>query len=98
MVNNAGIDYAEARLDEFAGEIVTSRASDMGYPMNQKSQLKGFYRWFAGSGLNLTMVKLFPVCHDSAEILVDTAAYKQGGFYGADGTDAGECRLAERTT
>lgn len=54
-VNNTAIDPAEARLDEFAGEIVTGRAYDMGYPLNQKSKLRGFYRWFSGSGLNLTM-------------------------------------------
>ena len=49
-------DPAAARLDAFAGDIVMNRASDLGYPMNQKSQLLGFYKWFAGSGLNLTMV------------------------------------------
>lgn len=32
---NLKIDPAEVRLDEFAGEIVTGRAYDMGYPMNQ---------------------------------------------------------------
>ena len=53
---NAGIDPAEARLDKFAGDIVSERANDMGYPMNQSSELRGFYRWFSGSGLNLTMV------------------------------------------
>ena len=53
---NLKIDPAEARLDEFAGEIVTGRTSDLGYPLNQKSQLIGFYKWFAGSGLNLSMV------------------------------------------
>ena len=54
--NGSGIDWAEARLDEFAGNMVTGRSSDMGYPMNQKIQIVGFYKWFAGSGLNLTMV------------------------------------------
>ena len=54
--NDSGIDWAEARLDEFAGNIVTGRSSDMGYPMNQKIPMVGFYKWFAGSGLNLTMV------------------------------------------
>ena len=54
--NDSGIDWAEARLDEFAGNIVTGRSSDMGYPLNQKIQMVGFYKWFAGSGLNLTMV------------------------------------------
>ena len=48
-------DSAEARLDEFAADIVMNRKYDFGYPMNQKSQLIGFYKWFAGSGLNLTM-------------------------------------------
>ena len=55
-MSNGSYDPAEARLDAFAGDIVMNRASDMGYPMNQKSQLVGFYKWFAGSGLNLTMV------------------------------------------
>ena len=52
----ANVDSAEARLDKFAGDIVSERANDMGYPMNQSSELRGFYRWFSGSGLNLTMV------------------------------------------
>ena len=54
--NNTGIDPAEARLDEFAGAIFAGRAYDFGYPLNQNSQIRGFYRWFSGSGLNLTMV------------------------------------------
>ena len=37
--NGSGIDWAEARLDEFAGNMVTGRSSDMGYPMNQKIQM-----------------------------------------------------------
>ncbi len=41
--NNAGIDPAEVRLDKFAGDIVSERANDMGYPMNQSSELRGFY-------------------------------------------------------
>lgn len=66
--NGSGIDWAEARLDDFAGNIVTGRSSDMGYPMNQKIQMVGFYKWFAGSGLNLTMV--------------NNAAYQRGEFSG----------------
>lgn len=50
------IDPAEARLDAYAGDIVMNRNYDMGYPVNQKSRLMGFYKWFGGSGLNLTMV------------------------------------------
>ena len=45
----------EARLDKFAGDIVTSKGNEIGYPVNQKSKLIGFYKWFVGSGLNLTM-------------------------------------------
>ena len=56
MKKENSFDPAAARLDAFAGDIVMNRASDLGYPMNQKSQLLGFYKWFAGSGLNLTMV------------------------------------------
>lgn len=56
MISKNGIDPAEAMLDAFAGDIVLQRSCDMGYPMNQKSQLKEFYKWFAGSGLSLTMV------------------------------------------
>ena len=54
--NDRTIDPAEARLDQFAGDLVTIRAYDMGYPVNQKSALTGFYKWFVGSGLNLSMV------------------------------------------
>lgn len=53
---NASIDPAEARLDKFAGDTIANRAYDFGYPMNQSSGLRGFYRWFMGSGFNLTMV------------------------------------------
>ena len=56
MNSDSRMDPAEVRLDAFAGDIVLNRSTDLGYPMNQKSQLKGFYKWFAGSGLNLTMV------------------------------------------
>ena len=56
MVSDKIIDPAEARLDKLAGDFVTTRAYDLGYPMNQRSQLTGFYRWFSGSGLNLAMV------------------------------------------
>ena len=49
-------DPAEKRLDEFAGELFISRSTFMGYPVNQKIHLVGFYKWFMGSGLNLTMV------------------------------------------
>ena len=56
MNNIAEIDPVEARLDRFAGDVIKSRAYDLGFPLNQKSRLIGFYRWFMGSGLNLTMV------------------------------------------
>ena len=49
-------DPAEVRLDAFAGDIVVNRRYDIGYPLNQKSKLIDFYKWFSGSGLNLTMV------------------------------------------
>lgn len=49
-------DPAEVRLDAFAGDIVVNRRYDIGYPLNQKSRLIDFYKWFSGSGLNLTMV------------------------------------------
>lgn len=45
----------EARLDKYAGDIVTKKLDDIGYPVNQKSKLLNFYKWFIGSGLNLTM-------------------------------------------
>ena len=49
-------DPEEVRLDAFAGDIVVNRRYDIGYPLNQKSRLIDFYKWFSGSGLNLTMV------------------------------------------
>lgn len=52
-LNNTTVDPAEVRLDKFAGDMLSFRANDFGYPMNHKSRLIGFYRWFAGSGLNL---------------------------------------------
>ena len=50
------LDPAEARLDAFAADMVTRKLQEFGYPVNQKSQLISFYKWFAGSGLNLAMV------------------------------------------
>ncbi|SET05672.1 histidine decarboxylase [[Clostridium] aminophilum] len=44
-----------ARLDEFAGEIVSRKKHQFGYPAAQKSRLVDFYKWFIGSGLNLSM-------------------------------------------
>jgi histidine decarboxylase len=54
--NEKHIDPAEVRLDRFAGDVFNGREDNLGYPMNQKSALIGFYRWFGGSGLNLAMV------------------------------------------
>lgn len=45
----------EARLDKHAGDIVVNKHNGIGYPVNQKSKLIDFYKWFIGSGLNLTM-------------------------------------------
>ena len=49
-------DPAEARLDDLAASVATRKLHDFGYPVNQESRLIGFYRWLAGSGLNLAMV------------------------------------------
>ena len=32
------------------------KARFLGYPINQKSQLVGFYKWLYGSGFNLSMI------------------------------------------
>ena len=55
-MNQNTIDNAQARLDAFAAEMVTRKLQEFGYPVNQKSPLVSFYKWFAGSGLNLAMV------------------------------------------
>ena len=86
------IDPAEARLDEFAAGIVTGRGYDFGYPLNQKSQLIGFYRWFAGSGLNLAMVNNAGDPFDGSEshLKLNTLAFEReviermGPLYGFD--------------
>ncbi|MBP3891382.1 MAG: aminotransferase class V-fold PLP-dependent enzyme [Solobacterium sp.] len=54
--DNMNYDVIEARLDQFAGDIVIKRKNEIGYPQNQKSQLLNFYKWFYGSGLNLSMI------------------------------------------
>lgn len=52
-----GPDPALERLDEFAGDIVVKKSCyNLGYPVNQKSKLVGFYKWLSGSGVNLAMV------------------------------------------
>lgn len=57
MDKKSAMDTAiETRLDQFAGELVIKRKNEVGYPQNQKSQLLNFYKWFYGSGLNLSMV------------------------------------------
>ena len=86
------IDPAEARLDEFAGDIVIGRASDIGYPMNQKSQLIGFYKWVIGSGLNLTMVNNAgdPFDREAKHLKLNTLEFERevierlGPLYGFD--------------
>lgn len=55
MTDNNTLNAMEARLDKYAGDIVVNRHNDIGYPVNQKSKLLDFYKWFIGSGLNLTM-------------------------------------------
>ena len=79
MVSDIRIDPAAARLDAFAGDIVMNRASDMGYPMNQKSQLMGFYKWFGGSGLNLTMVNNAgdPFDSSASHLKLNTLAFER---------------------
>ena len=50
-------DPALERLDKFAGDIVVKKSCyNLGYPVNQKSKLVGFYKWLSGSGVNLAMV------------------------------------------
>ena len=55
MTDNKKTETIEQRLDKFAGDAFVRRQYDMGYPQNLKSQLKDFYKWFSGSGLNLSM-------------------------------------------
>lgn len=92
MNKNGNYDPAEARLDAFAGDIVMNRVDDMGYPMNQKSQLMGFYKWFAGSGLNLTMVNNAgdPFDREASHLKLNTLPFEReviermGPLYGFD--------------
>lgn len=56
VLTNDEIALAEERLDRFSGDIVVRKNRDLGYPTNQKSKLIGFYKWLAGSGINLAMV------------------------------------------
>ncbi|SFG67822.1 pyridoxal-dependent decarboxylase [Oribacterium sp. WCC10] len=49
-------DPAEARLDEYAGDVMMKKSRFLGFPINQKSQLVGFYKWLYGSGFNLSMI------------------------------------------
>ena len=89
------IDPVEARLDDFAADIVLNRAYDFGYPMNQKSQLIGFYKWFAGSGMNLTMVNNAgdPFDTEASHLKLNTIAFEReviqrmGPLYGFDPDD-----------
>ena len=79
MMTNTRIDPAEARLDAFAGDILVNRATDMGYPMNQKSRLIDFYKWFGGSGLNLTMVNNAgdPFDDNATHLKLNTIAFER---------------------
>ena len=79
MIHDGKYDPAEARLDAFAGDIVTNRVYDMGYPLNQQSQLIGFYKWFGGSGLNLTMVNNAgdPFDSEASHLKLNTLAFER---------------------
>ena len=88
-------DPAEERLDEYAGKLFTSRSTFMGYPVNQKIQLIGFYKWFMGSGLNLTMVNNAgdPFDEEPSHFKLNSLAFERevlerlGPLYGFDKGD-----------
>ena len=94
-VNNSGTDPAEARLDELVGSIFAERRYDFGYPQNQSSQIRGFYRWFLGSGVNLMTVNNFgdPMDKEGHHFKLNTIELERevierfGPLYGFDEND-----------
>ena len=89
------MDNIEARLDQFAGDVVIHRPYSIGYPVNQQSKLLDFYKWFIGSGLNLTMSNNvgdpFDVEHEhfkaSTHQFEREVILKTGALYGFDEDD-----------
>lgn len=92
MNTHMEIDPVEARLDSYAGDMISYRANDIGYPVNQKSKLIDFYRWFGGSGLNLSMVNNAgdPFDLEAKHLKLNTLSFerevlqKMGPLYGFD--------------
>lgn len=79
-----------AMLDEMAGEIITKKRYSFGYPVDHKSKLIGFYKWFMGSGLNLAMTNNAGSPFDPHEGLLNTFPFEReviedfGSLYGFD--------------
>ena len=92
MNTHMKIDPVEALLDSYAGDMISYRANDIGYPVNQKSKLIDFYRWFGGSGLNLSMVNNAgdPFDLEAKHLKLNTLSFerevlqKMGPLYGFD--------------
>ena len=82
-----------ARLDKFAGDIIVNKSRQFGYPETQKSKLIGFYKWFIGSGLNLTMTNNAGSPFDIHEGLLNSLGFERevieyfGPLYGFDLSD-----------
>lgn len=47
----ADLQQARERLDTYAAEMLKERPHFLGYPINQDTELEGFYRWYYESGL-----------------------------------------------
>lgn len=46
-----GADAMEERLNDYAKRMLQIRSDAMGYPVNQNTDLEGFYKWYCGSQL-----------------------------------------------
>lgn len=87
------IDAIEARLDDFAGSAMIQKTHDFGYPLNQHSNLIGFYKWLAGSGLNISMLDNAGDPFDIRGMMSNTLEFERevleyfGPLYGFDPDD-----------
>ncbi|MCR4740571.1 MAG: aminotransferase class V-fold PLP-dependent enzyme [Lachnospiraceae bacterium] len=76
-INNISYDPYEARLDDFAASVMKQKTVDFGYPLNQKSKLVGFYKWIAGSGINLSTLDNAGDPFDIHEKVPNTLEYER---------------------
>ncbi len=65
-----------ARLDAFASKMLALRGSFAGYPLDEDTQLKGFYEWYLSSGLYSISMNNVGDPREESELQINTHEYE----------------------